>query len=251
MAAIARSVYFASMFKSDNFKESSGKVRMPCNKKVMGKIIEYLYVGVFNPATLIPEEKLHLLNMFRMMLLHDAFVKLEDNFIRVCVSHIDSNEAVASLTKYVDILDLALSLNLATISSELLLRLDLFLPKIVDTIIDEELAVPNAVVFALANAGTDVFSTFRLINHFKNTTFVEEQIPDINLEALTVDQLEKDVASSGLYKESDVLKVIVAKQKEEIEQLNIRLTFKARGTNVKMVSRREGRPLKRSYDSSN
>ena len=215
----ARSEYFATMFKSDYFKESGGKVEMYCTKKVMEKVIEYLYGGVLNSSMLSPEDQLHLLNMFRMMMLQDASAVLEDNFLRDFVSNIDKTGAVSNLKTYVDLLELALPLKLDYISSKLVCRLGLYLSTIMDTIIKEDMKLPKAVVVALADhTGADVFAKFRLINHFKDTFFVDGNIPhlNLNLNALTIDQLLNDVAPSGLYKDSDVFQIVIAKQKAVI-----------------------------------
>ena len=219
----ARSEYFAIMFKSDTFKESSGRVTMCCKKKVMEKVIEHLYGGEFNPTTLKPDEKLHLLNMLRMMMLHDVSAILEDSFMRDVVCQFNYTGDIGSISKYVDILDLALSLNLDFISENMVLRLGLFLPNIMDTVIREEFVLPTAVLLALAHfEGADVFARFRLINHFKDTIFVDGNTPHLNLKALTIDQLEKNVAPSGLYNAMDVLQIIIAKQKTVIiSQKNI------------------------------
>ena len=214
----ARSEYFATMFKSDNFKESSGKVLMPCKKIVMDKVIEFLYGGIFYHSQMPAIEVLLLLDMFRLMMLEDAFTILEEYFIATIVDRISRLKFLPSLLLYYfDLLDLALNLKLENISTKFLHALAPYLPEIVETTINRNVIPTNSVILALTSCDkADVFATFRLINHFKNTTFVGGDIPNINLEALTVDQLEKDVVPSGLYKESDVYKIVIAKQKAVI-----------------------------------
>ena len=144
----AKSEYFTTMFKSDTFKESNGKVEVPCKKKIMDKVIEYIYFlygGKLNLSTLNPEEQLQLLDMFRMMMLEDASAILMDHFMRDVVCRIYSKEAVESLNKYVDILDLALTMKFDYISDGLANRLGFYLEKIMHTVIVDEVILPNSV----------------------------------------------------------------------------------------------------------
>ena len=74
----ARSEYFATMLRSDNFKESNGTILIPCKKIVMEKVIQYIYGATFDHSLMSIEEKLELLNIFRMMMLEDAFQTLKN-----------------------------------------------------------------------------------------------------------------------------------------------------------------------------
>ena len=64
---------------------------------------------------------------------------------------------------------------------------------------------------------------------------MEAKIPEIDLNALTIEELEGDVIPSNIYKEIDVLRIIIAKQKcenvklreenEQIRQLDRQFSF--------------------------
>ena len=59
----------------------------------------------------------------------------------------------------------------------------------------------------------------KVINHFKNSVFheYEFEIPQVDLEALTVAQLEGEVSDSCLYSEKLTLKAIIHRLKHENE----------------------------------
>ena len=90
------------------------------------------------------------------------------------------------------------------------------MPHWIHCLTNNDISLPDSVVVALASSKAGEMFKFRLINHFKNTTFAQNPVPKIYLNALTVEQLELEVLPSELYREIDVLKIIVAKQKSEI-----------------------------------
>ena len=217
----ARSAYFDSMFKGDNFKESDGRVTIPCKKVIMEKVIQYIYGDIFDHSLLSHVEKLELLDIFRMMMLQDAFATLEKYFIQNIVEKIDISgvrplKTVKDLKYYSDVLDFALSLKLDKISSSIVSRMTTFQFKIIDILTNNDISLPDSVVVALASSKAGEMFKFRLINLFKNSTFAQNPVPKIYLNALTVEQLELEVLPSELYREIDVLKLIIGKQNDQI-----------------------------------
>ena len=63
----ARSEYFAAMFNNKHqFTEVNGMVKFPCKKKVMERVLEYLYAEQLDDGLTIIED-IEILDIFRMM----------------------------------------------------------------------------------------------------------------------------------------------------------------------------------------
>ena len=69
----ARSVYFAKMFdKNNQFTEADGTVNIKCSKRVMMKVLEYVYAAKMDRSDLDLIEFMELLDMLRKMLLEEG-----------------------------------------------------------------------------------------------------------------------------------------------------------------------------------
>ena len=207
----ARSEYFATMFKNDNFKESCGVVKFPCKKVFMDTVIGYLYGAQLECSKMSLEQKLELFNIFRMVLVEDSMDKLEDEIFYTPIK--DKGFAnVESLVAAAKTLEATLKLNLE-ISKRIVYYMGTRMKKIIQILKEYNVALSNSVILALASGSYDEIEKFRFVKHYWNTTFTKENIPNINLYKLTAEQLEKEVAPSGLFEENKVLKAIIQRQK--------------------------------------
>ena len=79
----ARSVYFAKMFDSEHqFNEASGSVNIKSNKKIVMKVLSFLYAGDFSYKNLDLFEFMEVMDLLRMMMLDGASDLAYDKFIK-------------------------------------------------------------------------------------------------------------------------------------------------------------------------
>ena len=224
----ARSSYFSGMFnKSSNFSEASGIVKFPCKKYLMEKVIQYLYGGGFDCVKMSVEDKVELFNVFKMILLQDSMGNLEFKlFYPPIQEHEKSDDSdddgddedfstAEALVYATDILNVTLKLDLE-ISKSIIDYMATRLGQIVQILKKEKVDLPANVVKTLVDKSKcSEIDKFRFVNMYWKTIFDEENLPEIKLEDISVEELENEVASSGVFEEKLVLKTIIKVQKEE------------------------------------
>ena len=212
----SRSDYFSKMFQGNNFQESSSeKVKFPCRKVVMEKIIEYLITGSVVTSWMPLDEKLELINVLRMMLVEDLD-KLEDKMFFKPVFHMKVHDLL-SMTFAIDILDATLKMNLS-ISKQIATQIGYNLYHVLSKVEHNNMYLSDEVILAIAEAPTDDHDKFRLYMHYKDTTFAGKEIPrSLKLGRILVEHLRGEVTDSGLFDEETILEAIIEKQDEMLE----------------------------------
>ena len=212
----ATSDYFSKMFKCNSFRESvSGIVEMPCKKNVMEKIIRHLYGVEFEAYRLSVEEKIEALSMSKMMMIDDVYIAIENDLMQL---HHQIHDA-ASLEKCAETYEALLKCHP---------RVGKWLGHYMASKIDVILMILNeSDVLLSSSLILDITSSpigkemdkFKVISHFKNTVFAENKVPEIELDKLTIDELEKIVKPSEIFDVKTVTEVINRKLRIKIKEL--------------------------------
>ena len=215
----ALSEYFASMFRENNFKESSGVATFNCKKIVMEKVIYYLHghgLQELKNSLKLDEfsvqDRVDLINMMKMITLENDLSYLEDNFFYLPIMARLPFKDIKSLLFTLEVLDAILKSNLDK-SFKITNLMGRNLGKIVNMIQEHKPMLPESVFVALANSTAREVDKLKLHIYLKKTKFSMKKIPKLNLEKFTVKELEREVMASGLFKENAVLKEMVKQLK--------------------------------------
>ena len=216
-----RSDYFSTMF-NGNFKESSSKeVKIPCRKVIMEKVLDYLFIDCLDISDMSLEDKMEMRIICDMILVPDQD-KLEEilflNPIKKMKIVKDTHDlffserkkVIESLNSAAKILDVTLKMSL-DVSKKIVNHLSGFLSLYLTKLETKKVTLSNSVVLALIKSGADGIDKLKLFLMFKDTTFANKEIPDLNLiEEL---DLEGEVNPSELFDEGTLLETIIKKQR--------------------------------------
>ena len=189
-----KSGYFRKLFRSNDYRESNGAVDLPetdehpFRRFLVERVLRGLKYGAaamdFTGLSL--KYKLELLRMVKLLKIKE-FVKILEvdlfSSVMMNVSFI-SSETVTNIDL---ILSTTLELGLGEVSEEISNIVGIHLGDIVEIIEEEDIDLSDPVVIALASTGTggaEEIDKFRLINHFKDTTSAENDIPEIDLNSI-------------------------------------------------------------------
>ena len=210
----ARSEYFSTMFKENQFKESSGVVKFDCKKIIMEKIIHYLYGQNLVVDGLSLEERLELFNLMRMMLLDKTVDNLEGKLFLALVkkTRIDDYDTFPTA---VEILDATLKLNL-NVSKDIANYMGEYFHNILHFLEDDsaDITLSKPVLIALASSTAHEMDKLKLHNYLRKTNFPMDEFPKLELMRFNVEDLERVILTSGLFEENEVLRTIIQKQKQ-------------------------------------
>ena len=217
----ARSEYFSTMFKEDHFLESSGIVKFECKKIVMEKIVHFLYGKELKFDELSLEERLELYNLMKMMMIEKIVDNLEENLFFPLVKTKAYNSYDAVVPTAAKVLDATLKLNL-DVSRKIANYMGDWLNDIVWRADDDsdDFSLSRPVIVALANSTAREMDKMKLYDHLKKTDFPVDEIPKLELRRFSIEELEGEIMTSGLFEETAVLKEIIQKQKQTLGMLS-------------------------------
>ena len=220
-----RSDYFSTMF-NGNFKESSSReVKIPCRKVIMEKVLDYLFIDCLDISDMSLEDKMEMRIICDMILVPDQDkleeilflnpilkMKIVEDTDDLVIS--EERKVIGSLISAAEILDLT-SQNDLGVSKVIADHLGHFLSLYLTKLESNEVTLSNSVVLALIKSEADEIDKLKLFLMFKDTTFANKEIPDLNLiEELN---LGGEVKPSELFDEGTLLEIIIKKQRRILE----------------------------------
>ena len=182
----------------------------------MEKVLQYLYGGKLECSELTFEQKLNLFDILRMVFVEDSITNIEDEIFFTSVRQTWHGN-VSSLVTASNILEATLKLNLE-VSNRIVCYLGKRLKKIVQILKEYNVALSYSVILALASGDCTEIEKFRLVQHFWGTTLNKNNLPEIDLVKISVDDLETEVAPSGLFDENVVWKAIIQRLKLKLKK---------------------------------